>query len=280
MGECLKHVDVQCGLRWMLVRFVSHRKPRMRVRAPKIALSTALLLVGILSMGTGGPRVLADSTDTEFRVVELFTSHGCSSCPPADMLLGQLIRDNPALVALEFHVDYWDDLVFRGSNWVDPFSDSQWTERQRGYARAGLKGRGGVYTPQIVVNGRYAAVGSDVRRVNKALAKAHSASAHVTARRVGDKLSFSVQAIDAYAEDAGIYLARFRKRAMTDITAGENRHLMLKNYNIVESIEQLGVVAGEAAQDFEVPVAADGHGCALFVRAEPSGPMLGAINCP
>jgi hypothetical protein len=94
-------------------------------------------------------------------VVELFTSQGCSSCPPADALLGELARRGDVL-ALGFHISYWD-----GLGWRDPFSSQSSTDRQRAYAR--LLGTGQVYTPQMVVDGRREMVGSDRAAVLAAL---------------------------------------------------------------------------------------------------------------
>ena len=97
-------------------------------------------------------------------VVELFTSEGCSSCPPADALLGELAT-RPNVLALSFHVDYWDRL-----GWKDPFSSPEATARQQHYAR--LLGLDTVYTPQIVVDGSWEAVGSDQAAVERALDQA------------------------------------------------------------------------------------------------------------
>ena len=113
-------------------------------------------------------------------VVELFTSQGCSSCPPADALLRDLSRQRTDVLALAFHVTYWDRL-----GWPDPFALPAATERQRGYA--GISHAGTIYTPQMVVDGTRDVVGSDQRGVQAALAAARPvAAAHLAvARRSG-----------------------------------------------------------------------------------------------
>lgn len=104
-------------------------------------------------------------------MLELFTSQGCSSCPPADELLAQLAAQ-PGIIALAYHVDYWD-----GLGWTDPFSKSDWSKRQKYYANS-LSGQ--VYTPQMVINGRSECVGSDSACIEQAIRKARQAASKVS----------------------------------------------------------------------------------------------------
>ncbi|MEO1083852.1 MAG: DUF1223 domain-containing protein [Acidobacteriota bacterium] len=120
-------------------------------------------------------------------VVELFTSQGCSSCPPADRLFSRLEGD---VIPLAFHVDYWNHL-----GWRDPFSDPRWSERQRRYG--GTFERGYVYTPQLVVNGRAEAIGSDRRKVrtmlDEAAAQGPRATLELAVEPRGDELAIAVE---------------------------------------------------------------------------------------
>ncbi len=237
----------------------------------------ALSLVALFG---ANPTVVMADEQNRLKVVELFTSHGCYSCPPADMLLSQLIEDDPDLIALEFHVDYWNSLVHRGTRWVDPFSDEAWTERQRDYHAAKLEGRRGVYTPQMVINGRYAVVGSDVRRVNKALKASTEALVDVDVERVGGFLDVNVGAADEHAADLNIVLLRYKKRAVTEITAGENRNMVLTNHHIVRSIETLGKTHEGLEQTFRVASNPAMQGCVVIVQSPLLGPIVGGSRCP
>lgn len=234
-------------------------------------------LLATLTLCAAAATAVAD--EPPLRVVELFTSHGCSSCPPADKLLGQLIEGDESLIALEYHVDYWNRLVHGGDgNWVDPFSDPAWTMRQREYDMVGLDGRRGVYTPQMIVNGSYAAVGSDAARVVSALAEAGPAQADVDIERAGDDYRISVRA--DMADGADILLVRFKDRASTEITAGENRHRTIVNHHIVMSVDRLGRIDGDATSSFTVGASEAGQGCAVLVQDPMLSPILGAAACP
>jgi hypothetical protein len=156
-------------------------------------------------------------------VVELFTSQGCSSCPPADRLLTELAK-RPGVLALSHHVDYWDRL-----GWKDPYSSPEATKRQRDYAR--MLGLRNIYTPQMVIDGRLDVVGSDPAAVERALARARNAApAALSLTRAGDALVVKGQAARLRRFD---FLAEARA---VRVLAGENRGRALAHINVVRKI--------------------------------------------
>jgi hypothetical protein len=198
-------------------------------------------------------------------LVELFTSQGCSSCPPADAYLKELARE-PGILALAYHVDYWDDL-----GWRDPFSSVAATARQRAYAR--LMALSSIYTPQMVVNGRFEAVGSDRDRVAAAIAKAAAIApvAPVALTAADDTL---ITEIAAGTGEGRVWGVVYDLRHETDVRRGENAGRTLTNVNIVRSIDALGTWSGAAltiSHDLPQP----GSGAAVFVQAS-NGAILGA----
>jgi hypothetical protein len=147
-------------------------------------------------------------------VVELFTSQGCSSCPPADRLVSELVKEHGEVVPLAYHVDYWDNAF-----WHDPFSSHQWTERQLMYARSFKLN--GAYTPQMVVNGETQFVGSDANALNSAVAKAtESGRIALDAARSGTNIEANITA-DVPA-NSDVILVVFENGLTTAIGGGEN----------------------------------------------------------
>lgn len=162
-------------------------------------------------------------------VLELFTSLGCSSCPPAEELLSRLGHDaelQAAVIPLAYHVDYWDRL-----GWRDPFSNAAWTSRQEGYARA-LEVDNGPYTPQLVVNGEAQVNGTDGRRILGSIEAARGrtppAAVSVSARmEVGGKPALAIEASvemlqDVEARKLELRVALFENGLVTDVKGGEN----------------------------------------------------------
>lgn len=244
----------------------------MRRLAKQIAFAGALL-ISLASPVRAGERPVT---------VELFTSQSCYSCPPAEAFLNQL-AEMAEIVALEFHVDYWDQIVYGGAGqWKDVFSQSAWTDRQRAYAvRISRAGR--VYTPQMVVGGRAEMVGSRRGEVLDAIDDARRAAKPGldVAVREGGGGGFGVSVSGEAAGPAQVWLVRFNRRHETQVLGGENNGKTLVNANAVLGVELVGSWTGEAAE-FAVPDPglAEGEGCAILVQEDPAGPILGAAYCP
>jgi hypothetical protein len=180
-------------------------------------------------------------------VVELFTSQGCSSCPPADKLLGEL-TDDPSLVAISVPIDYWDYL-----GWKDSFANPRNTARQKGYAQ--VRGDGQVYTPQVVVNGSIHALGSDKAAIERAIAMAHGSAGAaflpVSLAVVDGRINLNVpQAPDGPAE---AWLCGLTKAATVAIGRGENKGRTITYRNVVRRWIKLGDWSGRA-KSWSVPM--------------------------
>ena len=205
-------------------------------------------------------------------VVELFTSEGCSSCPPADALLAEL-ADRPDVLALSFHVDYWDRL-----GWKDPFSSREATARQNRYAT--FLALPTVYTPQIVVDGKWQAVGSDRADVEQALDRARRDRPEVPVTLALDHGQAQIalgSGSDGVA--ASVTLIGFDRRHVTAVKRGENSGRTLAHVDVVRGFDEIArLSAGEIAVPIPwhcdlvaaVVQAADGRVLGVAVRdAEP-----------
>jgi len=162
-------------------------------------------------------------------VVELFTSQGCSSCPPADALLAELAK-RPEVVALAWHVDYWNHL-----GWLDPFATAEWTARQRRYAHL-LNDQ--VYTPALVVNGSRMVVGSDRPAVQAAMDEYHPFTVEVELERAEHGL---LARVGPRPDTAVVWLLVYDATRSTGVRAGENARRTLREANIVRSASPLAL---------------------------------------
>jgi len=199
-------------------------------------------------------------------VVELFTSEGCSSCPPADALLAELAA-SPDLLALSLHVDYWDRL-----GWKDPFSSAAATRRQDRYAR--LLGLAAVYTPQIVIDGHWQAVGSDREAVAQALAQARQAAAAVPMTLTFDhgKARVALGASRA-GMTAAVLLVGFDRRHVDRVGGGENDGRTLTHIDVVRGFAEIGRFTG-AAGTIAAPVPWPADRVAAMLQAD-DGRIIG-----
>jgi hypothetical protein len=199
-------------------------------------------------------------------VVELFTSEGCSSCPPADALLAEL-AGRPGVLALSFHVDYWDRL-----GWKDPFSSPDATRRQHGYAD--LLSLATVYTPQMVVDGRWQAVGSDRAEVEQALG---------AAQRNRDEVPVTLAVDHGRAQitmgpgnggvAATLLLVGFDRQHVSAVSRGENGGRTLSHVDVVRSIEEVAPFDGRA-KTLDLPIRSTSDRVAAILQAR-DGRILG-----
>jgi hypothetical protein len=189
-------------------------------------------------------------------IVELFTSEGCSSCPPADALLARLENEQSVpgaeILALEEHVDYWNDL-----GWADPFSSKQMTLRQKEYAAAFKHGSS--YTPQMVVDGQFEFVGSRSDEAQQTIATAATqARAAVSVIRGpgnlvggGGDWVVSIRRLALGSNDtAEVWLAVTETRLRSNVAAGENAGRLLAHAAVVRQLTKLGVADGRAEEAF------------------------------
>ncbi|WP_038013633.1 DUF1223 domain-containing protein [Thalassobaculum salexigens] len=210
-------------------------------------------------------------------VVELFTSQGCSSCPPADAYLGRLAaRDD--VIALAYHIDYWDYI-----GWPDPFADAAFTARQRAYQHA--LGNRTLYTPQMVIDGAVDAVGSDSRAVD-GIIRERLAAGSDDRPVVRVEASLSHGELRAEIHDTGmpgpadVLAVAYDAHHKTQIRRGENTGLSLENFNVVRAIRKIGEFHGPG-RSLSVPAKpwteVEG-GIAILVQGAEHGPIWGATR--
>ncbi len=232
---------------------------------------TALALVAALAMA--GPALAQGKV-----LVELFTSQGCSSCPPADELMGKLSgRDD--IIVLSLPVDYWDFL-----GWKDTLADPAYSERQRDYARR--RGDSQVYTPQVVVGGIDHAVGSNLKQIEQKIAAARAAlkkrHLNIALAEQGDTITISIDSDQASElEDATVWLVLYRGAIPVKIGRGENTGATVFYYNVVKEMTPIGMWHG-APVHFKLPKSeltrGGSDGCAVLVQGKDTGPILAAAQ--
>jgi hypothetical protein len=214
-----------------------------------VAFST-LVIVSLPYVNGAGASALPgpDGTSRTPVLIELFTSEGCSSCPPADALLAKLDRSQPVngaeLIVLSEHVDYWNDI-----GWKDPYSSHEYSERQSAYATR--FGRGGVYTPQMVIDGHSELVGSDEGGAIQAVeneTKFAKVPLSLSAIRFdsNNKLSMHIEAgplgPSAAAHSASLFLAIADDSDESQVSRGENAGRTLKHVAVLRSLVPVGTV--------------------------------------
>ncbi len=212
----------------------------MKARPVALAI-TVVSLAGLANLATAGePRA----------VIELFTSQGCSSCPPADKLLGQLAGDR-SLIALSLPVDYWDYL-----GWKDTLALKGHSVRQRAYAD--VRGDRAVYTPQVVVNGVVHALGSDKSEIENAIAESRAQapvlSLPVNVQVADGKVSIALPVSSSMQGKAQVWLCPVANKIPVEIERGENSGHKITYHDVVRRWVKLGEWTGQA-ESFSLPVA-------------------------
>jgi hypothetical protein len=213
-------------------------------------------------------------------VVELFTSQGCSSCPPADQIIGELAKD-PSVIALSLPIDYWDYL-----GWKDTLADSRFSARQKAYSH--MRGEREVYTPQVVVNGSAHVIGSDRAGIDSAIDDTKKAdgvmSVPVSMTLAGKEINISVAAPSkGPATGHGeVWICSISKSVPITIGRGENRGREITYHNVVRNVLKVGDWNG-ASGSWTVPlenISREGVDAAVVYvqdgNRDKPGPMLGA----
>lgn len=229
------------------------------------ALVLAPGLLGALAAQTGHPVL-----------VELFTSEGCSSCPPADLLLQKLERSpvipGVTVIAMSEHVDYWNHL-----GWRDPFSSAQLTSRQETYA-ARFRSQG-PYTPQMIIDGGEEFVGSDGARAIRSIAMAAGRAKLEVKAEIADRLHVSVSAAPAAAE---VFAAVVYDPDPSAVARGENSGRRLTHISVVKSLNRIGQTERDRPFDVRVPVTDDpklsNERVVVFVQERGQGRVLGSAE--
>ena len=244
---------------------------------PKTVTAGAMLsrlsrTLGVCAIFTAVTPALADPR----AVVELFTSQGCSSCPPADKILGELTHDK-SIIALSFPIDYWDYL-----GWKDTLADSRFSARQKAYSH--MRGNRGVYTPQAVVNGTTDVLGSDRNGIENAANRTQNVggvmSVPVTMTQGSGQIKVSVA--EGSGKSGEIWICAVSKQVPITISRGENRGQQITYHNVVRNVLKVGDWNGKAGS-WTVPIeniTRDGvDAAAVYIQdgnRDKPGPMLGA----
>lgn len=203
-------------------------------------------------------------------VVELYTSQGCSSCPPADEFVAMLASD-PRILPLALHVDYWDYI-----GWADKFAQAKFTDRQRAYAKA--IGSRTIYTPQLIIGGQHRIEGfspaETAARLREHLAAGSTVTLTVT--RKGDRLLIRAEADPPLDETLRIQLVRYKPEETVTIERGENAGKTISYHNIVTSWEGLGEWEATEPLEMTAPFGGSEPGAVILQTAGPSAILAAA----
>jgi hypothetical protein len=221
----------------------------------------------LLAVAFAGLYAIPASAETRPVVVELFTSQGCSSCPPADANLIQ-VMDRPDVLALSFGVTYWNYL-----GWDDTFARQEFTDRQ--FAYEGPLGRSSAFTPQMVIDGSRDTIGHDLGEIEALIAQAIAAQSTAPTITVTphDVVVGSGERRQAAVD---VWLVAYAPNVVEiPVARGENRRRVLKIGHAVQALTHLGTWSGSEAT-FDLPTTQAGLAQAILLQAGPGGPILGA----
>jgi hypothetical protein len=219
-------------------------------------------------------KVALKNSTVGFAVLELFTSQGCSSCPPADAVLGTYaLENNPNIIPLAFHVDYWNYI-----GWKDPFSKAQFSKRQRNYAYM-MKAQGN-YTPQLIINGKRELVGSRESEIKDIVAaelaiKKQNTIAIKKATLNNNQVEVAYD-FDGAAPSTVINLALVKKKEFTSIKRGENSGLKQTSYNIVFDFKTVSSTSNTESFEFKKEWLTSDYFVVVYLQNNKTGKVLAA----
>jgi len=204
-------------------------------------------------------------------VVELYTSQGCSSCPPADELL-HVLAEQPDVIALALHVDYWDYI-----GWKDSFADPTYTARQQNYGRVARAST--IYTPQMIIDGQDHVIGTRPNEVAMQIAqnRAETTGASVSLARSGGRLRITGSSTNAFDDLAVVQVIRFSPEETVDIARGENAGRQLSYANIVTEINIVGAWDGRSELDMSIDIVGSSPVVVIVQEPGPGAVMASAI---
>ena len=249
---------------------------------PRLMSVALACLAACHSAAAAPPEAHPDERRTEeapgVAVVELFTSAGCSSCPPADELLREMAEaSDRRTFVLSFHVDYWDDL-----GWADPFASPSYSDRQQAYAHA--LGVRGLYTPQMIVNGGEEFIGSDRDRAREAVARALASPANVrltvhprwSAASAADAATVDYE-VSGATRATSLYVAVVQHDVTMSVKRGENAGKTLRHANVVRSLAVAPIEGATGSVVVQVPSSVDRPGAELIGWVQRAPALVGGI---
>lgn len=204
-------------------------------------------------------------------VLELYTSQGCSSCPPADELMHDLAKRDD-VIALALHVDYWDYI-----GWKDTFASPQYSNRQRAYAQSGGDGR--VYTPQMIIDGDDFIIGARWRQMSQLIDQhaAEQSGVSIDLSRDGNRLAISANSARSISGDVEVHVVRYTPSSKVSIRRGENAGRTIDYANIVSNWTTIGMWNGNGTYASTVRLSGNAP-VVVLVQEEDHGKILGAAR--